>query len=151
MACTAVSTEPWPVITAISTRGRIFLTFSRHSWHDQVSKNDVCRLLLQKRQGCFSGAGLHANEAQALCHSHAESANAFFVVHYQETNLEMRLHSGFPTVSSTTAMNCCTRNGFSTQGAPVFCRVAAVSSLAISPVMKTSREASSGRLCEIQA
>src|SRR5579864_1585678 len=34
MACTAVSIEPWPVMSATSVRGRSFLTFSRNSRPD---------------------------------------------------------------------------------------------------------------------
>src|SRR5580704_466525 len=36
MACTAVSTEPWPVITATSVRGSSFFTFSRNSIPDML-------------------------------------------------------------------------------------------------------------------
>src|SRR6266566_2316649 len=124
---------------------------TRHLRHDQIGQDDVGSLLLQQCECRFSVAGFDAREAQALRYSHAKAADTFFVVHHQKSDFQMFGHCGFPIVCSTTEINCCTLNGFSTHGAPVLCRVAAVSSFAMSPVMKTRREESSGRLRETQA
>src|SRR6266568_750254 len=122
-----------------------------HLRHDQIGQDNVGSLLLQQRERRFSVAGFQAGEAQALGYSDAEAADTFFIVHHQKSDFQRFGHCGFPIVCSTTEINCCTLKGFSTQGAPVLCRVAAVSSFAMSPVMKTKREESSGRLRETQA
>src|SRR5713226_8947977 len=123
----------------------------RHLRHDQIGQDNVGRLFLQQCERRFSVAGFQAREAQALRYGHAEPPDTFLVVHHQKSDFQMFGHRGFPIVCSTTEINCCTLKGFSTQGTPVLCRVAAVSSFAMSPVMKTRREESSGRLRETQA
>src|SRR5271157_1285790 len=103
-------------------------------------------------QGRLPRPRLQAGKPQRLADSHAELADALLVIHDQQPDSEILLHDiALPMVFSTTEISCCTRNGFSTQGAPVCRKVAAVSSLAMSPVMKTSLEASSGRWAAIQA
>src|SRR5258707_7389114 len=122
-----------------------------HVRHDHVCKKDVRRLLFEQGQSRLPAVGLHADKPEGLAHGHAELADALLVIDDQEADSQVFAHSAFPMVFSTTEMNCCTRNGFSTQGAPVARRVATVSSLAISPVMKTSRLARSGLCLAIQA
>ena len=124
---------------------------TRHVGHDQIGQNDVRRLLLEQRQRLFAAVRLEAGEAQRFPHRHAQLPYALLVIHDEQANSQIVVHSAFPMVFSTTEMNCCTRNGFSTQGAPVCCKVATVSSLAISPVMNTMRDASSGRFLATQA
>src|SRR5207248_10866973 len=106
---------------------------------------DVRRLFFEQGQRRLAALSFHADEAESLPNRHAEPANALLIVHNQEPDTQVIAHSAFPMIFSITEINCCTRNGFSTQGAPVFCSVSTVSSLAISPVMKTIRAASSGR------
>src|SRR5207253_6766231 len=71
-------------------------------------------------------------------------------IYDQKADFQIITHCGFPNVFSTTEINCWTRKGFSTQGAPVWRRVSTVSSLATSPVINTIRETSSGRCRAIQ-
>ncbi len=46
-------------------------------------------------------------------------ADALLIIHNQEADSQVFVHSAFPMVFSTTEINCCTRKGFSTHGAPV--------------------------------
>src|ERR1700756_4421342 len=139
--------------------------------HYHVRKNHVRGLFLEQSQGGLTAFGFLAYKTEPFTHGHAERADALLVIHHQQANAQFfvgmmlpRLivaaefltairmtHKAFPIVFSTTEMNWRTRNGFSTQGAPVLRRVSTVSSLAISPVMNTIREASSGRFFAIQA
>src|SRR5258707_900610 len=124
---------------------------SRHARHDHVCQHHVGGLLFKQSQRGFTALRFAARKAERLTDCHAELADTLLVVHHQQPDSELLIHDARPIVFSTTEINCCTRNGFSTQGAPVFWRVATVSSLAISPVMKTTFEASSGRWSAIQA
>jgi hypothetical protein len=101
-------------------------------------------------------------KAERFADRDAEAADGLLVIDDQQSDAKvvlreilrsgiLRHHAALPMVCSTTVMKSCTRNGFSTQGAPVRRSVAAVSSLAMSPVIKTRRVASSGRCLAIQA
>src|SRR5713226_2654816 len=117
-----------------------------------MSVSTMCGLFLEQSEGSIATLGFEAGKAERLADGHAKAADGLLVIDNQQTDTEVMSHeAALPMVCSTTEMNSWTRNGFSTQGAPVRRRVAAVSSLAISPVMNTSREASSGRLSAIQA
>src|SRR5580692_1546479 len=113
-------------------------------------------LLFQKCQGGLAALGFEADEPQRLTDCRAKFTDSLLIIHDQQTNAEIFftscvIHSTFPNVFEITSMNCWTRNGFSTQGAPVSRKVATVSSFAMSPVMKTSRFARSGRCRTIHA
>ena len=128
---------------------------ARHVRHDHIGKNHVHRLLFEQGQGRLATIGFQTDEPQRFTHGDAELADALLIVDDEQTDAKVVLtqrqlaqsvgHCAFPMVLATTSMNCCTRKGFSTQGAPVSRRVATVSSLAMSPVMKTSLNARSGR------
>src|SRR5208337_1681008 len=129
---------------------------ARHVGHDQIGQNHVSRLLLQQGQGGVSSLGLETDKTEGLADRDAEFTDALLVVHDQQPDAQVffvrwTVHYTFPRVFDTTSINWCTRNGFSTHGAPVSRRVATVSSLAMSPVMKTTRPARSGRWRAIQA
>src|SRR5580658_3691027 len=98
-------------------------------------------LFFEQRQRRLAAFRFQTDEAQRLAHGHAEFADALLVVDDQQANAKIffttgTVHSAFPKVFETTSIKGCTRNGFSTQGAPVSRNVATVSSLAISPVIK---------------
>ena len=137
--------------------GQQFLYFFQklqtgHLRHHHIGENHVGRLFFEQRHRRLSAVGLGAQEAERLPYRHAELADALLVIHYQQANSQIfAAHNAFPIVFSTTEINCRTRKGFSTQGAPVLRSVSTVSSLAMSPVMNTIREASSGRLRATQA
>src|SRR5438270_9023653 len=125
----------------------------RHSGHHHVAQNHVHRLFFQERKSGFAAFGLQAHKTQGLSNGRAELANALLIVYDEQANALIFftvIHSAFPNVLETTSINWATRNGFSTQGAPVWRKVATVSSLAMSPVIKMIRDARSGRLREIQ-
>ncbi len=127
----------------------------RHVGHDHVGQDHVGGLLLEQGESGIAAVGFKTDEAQSFADGDAELADALLIVHDQQTDAELiltqrRSHSALPIVFAMTSMNCCTRKGFSTQGAPVWRRVATVSSLAMSPVMKTILEAKSGRCWAIQ-
>src|SRR5580704_15053613 len=124
---------------------------ARHVGHHHVGQDYVRGLFLEQGEGGFATGGFEADETKSLPYGYAQAADALFVVDYQQSDAKVFTHSAFPMVFSTTEMNCCTRNGFSTQGAPVRRRVSTVCSLATSPVMNTSRSVSSGRWVAIQA
>src|SRR5690348_9131015 len=105
-------------------------------------------LLLEKRKSRLAALRLEADKTQGLADRNAELANALLIVNDQQANAEIffadcAVHCTFPIVFEITSINCCTRNGFSTHGAPVCRRVATVSSLAMSPVINTMRDARS--------
>src|SRR5437667_1948704 len=119
--------------------------------HNHVGEDHMCGLLLQHGKRGLASIGFQACETQRLAYGCAEFADTLLVIHDQQTDSKVvTTHSAFPMVFSTTDMNCRTRNGFSTQGAPVLRRVSTVSSLAMSPVMKMILETSSGRFFAIQ-
>src|SRR5208337_801948 len=128
-----------------------------HARHDHIGEHHVHGLFLKQGEGRVPALGFEAGEAERLADGDAEAADGLLVVDNQQSNAEVVVcqiashEAPLPMVCSTTAMKSRTRNGFSTQGAPVRRNVAAVSSLAMSPVMKTRREASSGRWEAIQA
>src|SRR4029077_11941110 len=124
---------------------------SGHVRHDHIGENNVRGLLLQQGESGFAAPRFHADKSEGLTHGHAELADTLLVVNDQKADTQVIAHSAFPMVFCTTEMNCWTRNGFSTHGTPVSRRVATVSSLAISPVMKIMRDASSGRFRTTQA
>src|SRR5882724_1200566 len=124
---------------------------ARHVRHHHVSEDHVSRLLLQDGEGGFPAGRLKTHKAQSLSYGDAQTANALFVIDNQQTDTKVFTHSAFPMVFSTTEINCATRKGFSTQGAPVWRSVLTVFSLAMSPVINTSRDVRSGRLASIQA
>ena len=95
-----------------------------HVGHHHVGEHDVYRLLFKQGQRRLSAFRLQADEAKSLAHGNAEFADTLLVVDHQQTNTKIFfapqvIHSAFPNVLATTSMNCCTRKGFSTQGAPV--------------------------------
>src|ERR1035441_6021553 len=130
---------------------------SGHARHDHIGEDHVDGLFLEQGEGGGAALGFEAGEAERFADGHAEAADGLLVIDNQQSYAEVvcrqiLIHeAALPRVCSTTVMKSRTRNGFSTHGAPVRRRVAAVSSLAISPVMKTRREASSGRWAAIQA
>src|SRR6266851_776915 len=129
---------------------------SRHVRHDHIGENHVGGLLLEQSKCGIAAIRLKADKTESLTDGDTKFADALLVVHDEQPDAEIVLtqpvtHFALPMVRETTSMNCCTRNGFSTQGAPVSRRVATVSSLAMSPVMKTMRSVSSGRCCTTQA
>ena len=71
----------------------------------------------ERLQCSLGGFRLGAQVTQPLAHRDAQPADALFVIHNQEAQLQFICH-GFPIVFSTASINCCTRNGFSTQGVP---------------------------------
>src|ERR1700733_5859086 len=114
------------------------------------------RLFFEKRQRRLAAFRLKTHIAESLADGSAEFTDALFVVDDQQADAKIFFHAGtahcvFPIVFEMTSINCCTRKGFSTHGAPVCRSVATVSSLAISPVMNTTRSARSGRWRAIQA
>src|SRR5207249_8140270 len=131
------------------TRQELFHFFekfqARHVGHHHVGENHVGGLLFEQGEGSFATGRLQTHKSQGLTHGDAQAANALLVIDNQQPDPKVFTHSAFPMVFSTTEMNCCTRKGFSTQGAPVRRSVSTVCSLAMSPVMNTSLEASSGR------
>src|SRR5579859_1989397 len=129
---------------------------ARHVGHDHVAKDHVHGLFFEQREGGLATFGFEADKTQGLADRGAEFADGLLVVDDQQTDTELFfvpgvIHSTFPNVLETTSIKCCTRKGFSTQGAPVSRKLATVSSLAISPVIKTRRLARSGRCWAIQA
>src|SRR5579883_889609 len=124
---------------------------ARHLRHDQVGQDHVGRLFLEPGQSGLAAGGFQAYKAQGLPHGDAQAADALLVVNNQQADAKVFAHSVFFNDTATTEMNCCTRKGFSTQGAPVRRRVSTVCSLAMSPVMNTRRAASCGRWAAIQA
>src|SRR5216683_761249 len=120
---------------------------SGHARHDHVGEHHVHGLFFEQGEGSVAALGFEAEETERFADGNAEAADGLLVIDNQQSDAEVLSHeAALPKVCSTTEMKSWTRNGFSTQGAPVRRSVAAVSSLAISPVMNTSREASSGRL-----
>src|SRR5205807_6867512 len=103
---------------------------TRHGGHDHVGENHMRGLLLGQGDGGFATGRLQAYEPQSFSYGDAQAANALFVIDNQQANAKVFTHSTFPMVFSTTEMNCCTRKGFSTQGAPVRRSVSTVCSLA---------------------
>ena len=104
--------------------------------HDHVAKDHVNRLLFEQGQRGFAAIGFETDESQSFAHGDAELADALLVVDDQHADAKVFpvariIHSSFPNVLATTSINCCTRKGFSTQGAPVARNVATVSSLAM--------------------
>ncbi len=97
---------------------------ARHVRHHHVAQDHVDGLLLEQCQRRLPALRFQADEAQGLADGDAQFANALLVVDDQQSNAEIFLtrpsiHSIFPKVFETTSINCCTRKGFSTQGAPV--------------------------------
>src|SRR5208337_2239994 len=124
---------------------------SGHARHHHIREDHMHGLLLEQGEGGVTALGFEAQETERLADGHAQAADGLLVIDNQQSDAEVCHGVTLPMVCWTTEMNSRTRNGFSTQGAPVRRRVAAVSSLAMSPVMNTRREASSGRLAAIQA
>src|SRR5271157_1244078 len=119
--------------------------------HDHIGEDHVHGLFLKQSEGSITTLGFEARKTERFADRHAQAADGLLVIDDQQSNAEVGHGATLPMVCWTTEINSRTRNGFSTQGAPVRRRVAAVSSLAMSPVMNTRREASSGRLTAIQA
>src|ERR1700674_3384436 len=124
--------------------------------HHHVGQDHVYGLLFEQRQCRFPAFRFQADKAERLADGDAEFTDALLVVDDQHANAKIFfapwvIHWAFPKVCETTSINCCTRKGFSTQGAPVSRKVATVSSLAMSPVIKMMREAKSGRWRATQA
>src|SRR5580704_4488227 len=100
--------------------------------------------MLDGSERSFGRLGFGANKVETLADGHAQAADALFIVHDQKAEARFVPH-GLPIVFSTASRNSRTRNGFSTHGVPSCCKSRIVSALAVSPVMKIIREASSGR------
>ena len=112
----------------LGARQKLFYLFQklqpRHVRHHHVAEDHVHRLLFEKCQRRFPAFGFQADEAERLADGHAEFADTLLVVDDQQSNAKIFftagvIHSAFPKVFETTSINCCTRKGFSTQGAPV--------------------------------
>ncbi len=96
----------------------------RHVGHHHIGEHHVDGLLLEQCQRGLPAFRFQADKSESLADRDAEFADTLLVVDDQQANAKVfsvpwATHSAFPNVLDTTSINCCTRNGFSTQGAPV--------------------------------
>ena len=110
----------------------------------QIGDDDIGRRGFSQCDRRFGRLRFGADKIQSLAHRHAQAANALFIVYNQKAKARFFFH-GFPMVFSTAASSSWTRKGFSTHGVPSCASSAMVSALAVSPVINTIRDASSGR------
>ncbi len=112
----------------LGARQKFFYLFQElktgHVRHHHVAQDHVYGLLFEKCQRGLAALRFQADKAKGLADGDAEFADTLLVVDDQQANAEIFfaprvIHSAFPKVFETTSINCCTRKGFSTQGAPV--------------------------------
>ena len=88
-------------MTATSARGSIFLHplqkfDAGHLRHHQIGEHDVRGLLFEQRQRGFAALRFHAGETQCLANRTHKRANAFLIVHDQQTNAQVCQSQSFP-------------------------------------------------------
>src|ERR1700683_59897 len=110
----------------------------------QITDNNINGCGLNRCQRRLGRLRFRTDELQTLSHSHTKPADTLFVVDDQKAKARFFFH-GLPMVLSTAAKSSWTRKGFSTHGVPSCASNARVSALAVSPVINTIRDASSGR------
>ena len=71
-------------------RKQLFHAFQKletgHVGHHHVSQNDMSRLLLEQGKSRFAAIRFDTSETERLTHSHAQFADALFVIHNQQAN-----------------------------------------------------------------